>query len=103
MIRDEQTIRFSVWPHLLMVEGDADKLAAVIEGLYKDPKLSRKEWAIGSAEHEGRLAAVQRLRTRGKGRSRIGLAALTRPVSDVIESRARASGLKCVAMHVPSR
>lgn len=86
-----------------MIEGDAQRLAAIIEGLLKDPKLPREDWAIGSTEHEGRLVAAQRLRARGNGFSRIGLAALTRPVSDVIEQRARASGVKCLAMHVPSK
>jgi hypothetical protein len=101
MTVDDRTIRFAVWPHLITLEGPADKLAAVIEALYNDPGLQRDKWGLGNTDDVGRRAMVQRLRAEGKVSRRLGVAALTLDVSDAIEMRVRAVGVKCFAMHLP--
>ncbi|HTX57741.1 MAG TPA: hypothetical protein VMD47_11640 [Candidatus Acidoferrales bacterium] len=97
---DERTITFAVWPHLITLEGPADELAAVIQELYDDPGLPREQWALGNTDGVRRRALVERLRTEGKVARRVGLAALTPAVSDAIEARVRARGVKCFAMHL---
>jgi hypothetical protein len=101
MTADDRTIKFALWPHLITLEGPADKLAAVIEGLYNDPGLARDKWGLGNTDDVGRRAMVQRLRTLGKVARRLGVAALTLDVSEAIEKRVRAAGVKCFAMHLP--
>src|ERR1700677_3684129 len=101
MTVDDRTIRFAVWPHLITLEGPADRLAAVIEALYNDPGLQRDQWGLGNTDDVGRRAMVQRLRAHGKVSRRLGVAALTLDVSDAIEMRVRAVGVKCFAMHLP--
>ena len=101
MTVDDRTIKFAVWPHLITLEGPADKLAALIEGLYNDAGLPREGWGLGNTDDVGRRAMVQRLRTEGKVTRRLGLAALTLDVSNAIETRVRAAGVKCFAMHLP--
>ena len=101
--RTDQTIKFALWPHMITIEGPADALATVIEDLYGDPKLPRDQWGLGSSSSEGRLAMVMRLRSMGKATRRVGLAALSRAVSDAIETRVRAAKVKCNAMHMPEK
>jgi hypothetical protein len=101
MMVDDRTIKFAVWPHLITLEGPADTLAALIEGLYNDPRLPRDKWGLGNTDDVGRRAMVQRLRTEGKVARRLGVAALTLDVSEAIEARVRAAGVKCFAMHLP--
>jgi hypothetical protein len=101
MLSDNRTIQFAVWPHLVTMEGPADKLAALIEGMYNDPGLPRDKWALGNTDGMGRIAMVHRLRADGMVTRRIGLAALTLAVSDAIEARIRAAGVRCYAMHLP--
>ena len=101
MTVDDRTIKFAVWPHLLTLEGPADRLAALIEGLYNDPGLPRDKWGLGNTDDVGRRAMVKRLRTEGKAARRLGVAALTLDVSEAIETRTRAAGIKCFAMHLP--
>lgn len=103
MTADDRTITFAIWPHLITLEGPADKLAAVIEGLYNDPGLKRSDWGLGNADGVGRRAIVQRLRGQGKAARRVGLAAMTLGVSDAIENRVRSAQIKCFAMHLPSK
>ena len=99
----DRTIQFAVWPHLITMEGPADALAAIIESLYNDPRLPRDQWALGKIDSAGRQALVQQLRGEGKVGRRVGLAALTLPISDEIEKRVRAANVKCFAMHLPKR
>jgi hypothetical protein len=101
MSDNDRTIRFAVWPHLITIEGPANKLAAVIQSLYNDPSLPRDQWGLGNTDGLGRRGMVQRLSTEGKITRRVGLAALTLAVSDAIETRVRAAGVKCFAMHLP--
>jgi hypothetical protein len=103
MLADDRTIQFAVWPHLITLEGPAEKLAAVLESLYDDPSLPRKNWALGNSEGLGRRAMVQQLRLAGMAKRRLGLAALTSEVSDAIEARVRAAQVKCCVMHLPNR
>jgi hypothetical protein len=104
MSSDERTIKFAVWPHLITLEGPAEKIGALIEELYNDPRLPRDQWGLGNTDGIGRQATAQKLRKAGKAMRRVGLAALTLPVSDAIEKRVRAvAGVKCFAMHLPSR
>ena len=101
MTADDRTIRFAVWPHLITLEAPADKLAAVIEALYNDPGLPRDQWGLGNTDDVGRRAMVQRLRAHGQAARRLGVAALTLDVCEGIETRVRAAGVKCFAMHLP--
>jgi hypothetical protein len=101
MLADDRTMKFAVWPHLITLEGTADKLAAVIESLYNDPRLPRDKWGLGNTDDLGRRAMVQRLRTEGKVARRLGVAALTLEVFEAIEVRVRAAGIKSFAMHLP--
>jgi len=103
MMSADRTVRFAVWPHLITIEGPAEKLAAVIDDLYNDPSLPREQWALGKIDSAGRQAMVQQLAAEGTVVRRIGLAALTLPVSEAIEKRVRAANVKCVAMHLPKR
>ncbi len=103
MTADDRTVTFGVWPHLITLEGPANELAAVLEGLYNDPGLQRDKWGLGNTDGVGRRAMAQRLRTQGKVARRLGLAALTLAVSEAIEKRVRSAGIKCFAMHLPSR
>jgi hypothetical protein len=103
MSANDRTIQFAVWPHMITLEGPANKLATVIQALYNDPKLPRDQWALGNADGVGRRDMIQRLSAAGKVARRVGLAALTLTISDAIETRVRASGVKCFAMHLPSR
>lgn len=101
MTVDERTIKFAVWPHLITLEGPADKLAAVIEALYNDTSLPRDRWGLGNTDDVGRRDMVKRLRGQGKAARRLGVAALTLDVCEAIETRVRAVGVKCFAMHLP--
>jgi hypothetical protein len=101
MTVDDRTIKFAVWPHLITLEGPADKLAALIASLYNDPGLARDQWGLGNTDDVGRRAMVQRLLAEGKVARRLGVAALTWDVSEAIETRVRAAGVKCFAMHLP--
>ncbi len=101
MLVDDRTTKFALWPHLITLEGPADKLAAVIEALYNDPGLPRDQWGLGNTDDVGRRAMVQRLRGHGIAARRLGVAALTLDVSDAIETRVRAAGVKCFTMHLP--
>ncbi len=101
MIADDRTMKFALWPHLITLEGPADKLAAVIEDLYNDPRLPRNKWGLGNTDDVGRRAMVQRLRTEGKVMRRLGVAALTLDIFEAIESRVRTAGVKSFAMHLP--
>jgi hypothetical protein len=101
MTTDERTISFAIWPHLITVEGPASTLAALIETLYNDAQLPRDKWGLGNSEGVGRRAMAQRLRAEGRVLRRVGIAALTLPVAEAIESRARSAGVKCFAMHLP--
>jgi hypothetical protein len=101
MMVDDRTMKFALWPHLITLEGPADKLAAVIEGLYNDSRLPRDKWGLGNTDDLGRRAMVQRLRTEGKVARRLGVAALTMDVFEAIEMRVRAAGVKSFAMHLP--
>jgi hypothetical protein len=101
MLADDRTIQFAVWPHLITLEGPADKLAAVIESLYNDPGVPRNKWALGNTDGIGRRAMVQQLRGEGLATRRLGLAALTLAVSDAIEARVRAAQVKCFVMRLP--
>jgi hypothetical protein len=103
MSSDDRTVRFSIWPHLITLEGPAEKLAAIIEDLYNDPRLPREQWSLGNTDGIGRRAMVLRLRKEHKALRRVGLAAITRPMSDAIEKRVRAAGIKCFTMHVPEK
>ncbi len=98
---DDRTIKFAVWPHLITLEGPADRLAAVIEALYNDPGLQRDQWGLGNTDDVGRRAMVQRLRAHGKAVRRLGVAALTLEVCEAIETRVRAAAVKCFSMHLP--
>jgi hypothetical protein len=101
MMVDDRTIKFAVWPHLITLEGPADRLAAVIEALYNDPRLPRDQWGLGNTDDVGRRAMVQRLRAHGKAARRLGVAALTLEVCEGIETRVRAAGIKAFSMHLP--
>ena len=101
--QSDRTIKFALWPHMITIEGPADALAAVIEDLYTDPKLPRDQWGLGNTSIEGRLEMVKKLRAVGKVERRIGLAALTRAVSDAIETRVKTAKVKCSAMHLPEK
>ncbi len=101
MMVDDRTIKFAVWPHLITLEGPADRLAAVIEALYNDSGLQRDQWGLGNTDDVGRRAMVQRLRAHGKATRRLGVAALTLEVCEGIETRVRAAGVKCFSMHLP--
>jgi hypothetical protein len=103
MLADDRTIQFAVWPHLVTLEGPADRLAAVLEGLCNDPGLPRNKWALGNTDGVGRRAMVQQLSREGKATRRLGLAALTSDVSDAIEARVRAAQVKCFVMHLPGQ
>jgi hypothetical protein len=101
MTGDDRTIRFAVWPHLITLEGPADRLAAIIEALYNDPGLPRDQWGLGNTDDVGRRGMVQRLRGHGTATRRLGVAALTLDVCEGIEMRVRAAGVKAFAMHLP--
>jgi hypothetical protein len=103
MSAHDRTIRFAVWPHLITLEGPANKIANVIQTLYDDPRLPREQWALGNTDGLSRREMVERLCTQGNVARRVGLAALTLDVSDAIETRVRATGVKCFAMHLPSK
>lgn len=102
MGRDEQTISFAVWPHVITMEGPAATLATLIQTLYDDARVARDQWGLANSAGVGRHAMVQRLCAEGKLVRRIGIAALTLPVSDAIERRVRSAGVKCFAMHMPT-
>jgi len=99
---NERTVTFAVWPHMITMEGPAATLATVIEGLYNDPKIARNQWGMAHSDATGRRATVERLRFLGKLTRRVGIAALTAPISDAIERRVRAAGVRCFAMHMPT-
>jgi len=101
---DEHTVSFAVWPHVITIEGPAATLATVIEQLYNDARLPRDQWGLGNSGGVGRRAMVEKLRSQGQVKRRVGLAALSAAVSEAIERHARATaGVKCFAMHVPGR
>jgi hypothetical protein len=99
---EERTISFAVWPHLITLEGPAATLATFIETLYSDALVARDQWSLANTAGVGRRAMAQRLRAHGKLVRRVGIAALTSPVSDEIERRVRSAGMKCFAMHLPT-
>jgi len=101
MLVNEKTTQFGVWPHMVTLEGPAEKLAAVIEALYNDPRLPRDKWGLGNTDGIGRLAMVRRLRSEGQISRRVGVAALTSTISDIIEGRVRDANVKCFVMHLP--
>jgi hypothetical protein len=101
MLADDRTTQFALWPHMVTLEGSADRLAAVLESLYNDSALPRNLWALGNNDGIGRRAMMHQLRRQGSATRRLGLAALTSTVSDAIEARVRAAQVKCFVMHLP--
>jgi len=99
---DDRTISFAMWPHLITMEGRAEALAAVLETLYADASLPRDQWSLAKSERVGRRAMALYLRAQGRVQRRVGLAALTRQVSDEIERRLRERGIKAFAVHLPT-
>ena len=102
MVPDERTVTFALWPHLITMEGPADRMAAVIEHMYANPRIARDQWSMANTDRIGRRAIAERLRGQGKVVRRVGLAALTLPVSNAIEGFIKGAGLKCNVMHMPS-
>ena len=102
MPRDEQTVSFAVWPHLLTLEGPAATLAELTETLYNDRHVSREQWSLANTSGVGRRAMAERLRAQGKMVRRLGIATLNLPLCVAIEQRARAVGLKCSIVHIPT-
>ena len=98
----DRTVSFAVWPHLVTLEGPGPALASLIEQLYNDARLPRDQWSLANTNGIGRRAMVQRLRAHGPAARRVGVAALTLPISDEIERRARAAGVKAFGMHMPT-
>lgn len=100
---NERTVSFAVWPHLITMEGPAATLAGVLEAIYNDPRISRSQWSLANTDGVGRRAMAGRLRAMGKLTRRVGIAALTTPLSEAIERRVRASnGVRCMTMHMPT-
>jgi hypothetical protein len=84
------------------LEGPAATLAVLVEALYQDHHVPRQQWSLANAEGVGRRAMVERLRAEGRLVRRLGVAALTLPLCDAIEHRARSAGLKCSIVHMPT-
>ena len=102
MSRNERTVSFALWPHLITVEGPADRIAALLESLYKDGRLARDSWSLATSEGAGRLVTIGRLRLQGKLARRLGMAAVSYSAFEAIEHRARRSGLRVSTMHLPT-
>ena len=88
---------------MVTLEGPAEALAGVIESLYNDPRLPRDKWGLGNTDGVGRLATVRRLRGEGQATRRVGLAALTSTIFDIIQARVGTTQLKAFVMHLPAK
>lgn len=100
---NDQTIAFAIWPHLVTMEGPAAKLASLLEALDADSGMPHNQWSMANTGGIGRRAMAARLRAQGNAVRRVGVAALTLPLSEAIERRARSAGVKCFSMHLPTR
>lgn len=79
------------------MEGPAAELAALIKALCEDPSIEHEQWSLSNTSGVGRRQMALRLHAQGNLGRRLGIAALTLPVSEAIERRARSAGIKSAA------
>ena len=93
MTSDEKTLAFSLWPHMLVLEGEAKSIGTLIASLYHDKAIPREMWNASHTE-TSRKTHAQNLIARGSEQIRQGLGARTNSLLAIVEVRARQLGLR---------
>ncbi len=91
---DEKTIAFDIWPNMLIVEGPAPTIGALLESLYHDAHIPRDAWNVQHTERSRQTYAAS-LKAGSPEKRRQGMGVRTDELAVTVLERARALGLAC--------
>lgn len=93
---DEKTITFNLWPNVIMVEGRAKDIGALIAALYEDPLVPRDAWNVAHNDRSRKTYAESLRQSEVKMRKGFGIG--PDHLVPVVEGRAQALGLASFRM-----
>ena len=89
---EEKTISFNLWPNVLMVEGRAKDIGALIAMLYEDPRIPRDAWNIAHTD-KSRKTYADTLKQSEVSKMRKGFGIGPDHLVPIVEGRAKSLGL----------
>jgi hypothetical protein len=102
MPRDENTIRFELWPNMIMVEGPAADIGELILAALKDESIAGESWTVSHKMASRREFALEFMK-QGSEKRRLGIG-ITRPDTvQQIQAHAKRLGLSTFLFNSPRR
>ena len=96
-LEDEKTISFNLWPNVLMLEGPARDIGALIVALYGDERIPRDTWNVAHNERS-RKTYAESLKKSDVTKMRKALGIGPDHLVPIVEGRAKSLGLSTFRM-----
>jgi hypothetical protein len=93
----ESTIRFTLWPYLVLLQGTSSSVGSLLDQLYEDPDVPRDEWSVHHP-YSSRKVFADEIRKEGAAHRRLGIGARSKSAVDAIKHKAKSVGVECTVM-----
>lgn len=91
---DRVTMRYEIWPYLVLVEGPVNKIGKLLLDLYGNRKIDRARWTVDHTMRSRRTYA-DHLQRSGLASRRQGIALKDPAVLAAVQQQCAALGLDC--------
>lgn len=102
MLPHENTIRFELWPNMIMVEGPSADIGELILAAFDDASIARESWTVSHKMASRRDFALD-LKRHGDEKRRLGIGITSTQTVGQIQEHAKRLGLHTFLFNSPRR